>query len=235
MINVCMVTRDRWGHTKQAIESLCVNTCGEFSLSIVDDCSEDPMYCDNVQRLLDWCMPFRYPRALVRNADPLGVGGSKNRAAMILGRNTDDDWLYLSDNDVYFTPNWDVKMIAAAEACEDRVKILGGYAHPYNGTNEVISTGAGNVHLKNAVDGLSWLMRWKTWYKYGKLMDNARGVRQSEDFEYCQRIRNDGYEVGVIHPHVIINAGMTDTFGEAIPGQAVARERQGTYEGVMIA
>ena len=109
-----------------------------------------------------------------------------------------------------------------------RFRLLGGYAHPFNGTNRFFGEGTPHeVHEKNAVDGLSWLMRCETWDKYGPLMDNARGVRQSEDFEWCQRVRKDGYRVGVVWPHVVKNCGLIDTFGEEIPGADEVRKQQG--------
>ena len=137
---------------------------------------------------------------------------------------------YLSDNDVEFLESSMALMIigSSIHGKTHGFKLLGGYAHPFNGTNRVFGEGTPHeVHEKNAVDGLSWLMRWETWDKYGPLMDNARGVRQSEDWEWCQRVRQDECRVGVVWPHVVRNMGLIDTFGEEIPGVAEVRKQQG--------
>ena len=212
MINIVMTVRNRYENTIRCIESL-VGTNGDWTLTIVDDCSTDT-------RLLDYlaCLPSDFH--IIHNTENLGVGGSKNRGvAESEARFGRGDYLYLSDNDVIFTDGWMDKLVEAYEfAYQGKFLLIGGYSHPYNGTNAEYHFGKMSIHEKNAVDGLSWLLTWDTWDKYGKLMDNARGVRQSEDWEYCQRIRNDGYRVGVVYPHVVINNGVVDTFGERIPG-----------------
>lgn len=210
-VNVCMVMKDRPLRTAAAFITMVSTTYVPMEIVINDDKSDKP-FNEEQRRTLGGFHRFSMNDS-VKNR---GVGGSKNRAVEVCqSEHGRGDYLYLSDNDVIFTPGWLETLIAALEE-HPRVKIVGGYAHPYNGTNQTLR-GNVNVDTKNAVDGLSWLMRWETWDKYGTLMDNARGVRQSEDWEYCQRIRNDGYEVGVVYPHVVINNGIVDTFGEKIP------------------
>lgn len=224
LINAVMPVRDRPQQTMKCIPYI---TGGDCRLTIVDDTSQ--AYTVGVLDAFQSLWPQHVH--VVHNTENLGVGGSKNRGVeeseKRFGRG---DYLYFSDNDVLFEPYWIEKLIAAYEvhSKENRFRIIGGYAHPYNGTNEsFVANHPGNlyngqneitVHEKNAVDGLSWLLKWDTWDRYGKLMDNARGVRQSEDWEYCQRIIKDGYRVGVVYPHVVINNGIVDTFGERIPG-----------------
>lgn len=228
-VNICMIARDRPEQTKACLDSLLANTDRDvYNLTIVDDTSKP----ETTQLLYGY--GARHGFHICRNEEPLGVGGSKNRCVeeseQFWGR---DKFLYLSDNDVLFTKDWLAKLTSTytTTALLIQAKILGGYSHPFNGTNKVCSwfpdvEEAFLIHTKNAVDGLSWLLEWSTWDQFGKLMDNARGVRQSEDFEYCQRIRKAGFEVGVVYPHVIINNGMVDTFGNDIPGRKQAEEAQ---------
>ncbi len=232
MINVCMVARDRFNLTTKTLGSLYDNTLSPFSLMIVDDASKvvfSKSLGDHMagtyksSRMAGW--------DLIRNDESRGVGGAKNQCVRAseekFGRG---EWLYLTDNDVEFRENWFSIMEAAylIRGDENKFRLIGGYAHPFNGTNHVFGEATPNkIHEKNAVDGLSWLMRWETWDKYGPLMDNARGVRQSEDWEWCQRVRKDGYRVGVVYPHVIRNMGLIDTFGEPIPGVDEVRKQQG--------
>lgn len=216
-VNVCMVMKDRPTHTLAAVYSMCSTTKTTIKAVILDDCSEHTRISNVKARLPYLRQPSTECYFIIReNECPLGVGGSKNAAVLASQEEYQrGDYLYITDNDVLFTPGWLGTLIEAIEE-HPQVKIVGGYAHPYNGTNQTLR-GKVSVDIKNAVDGLSWLMKWETWDKYGTLMDNARGVRQSEDWEYCQRVRNDGFEVGVVYPHVVINNGIVDTFGEKIP------------------
>ena len=220
MINIVMTVRDRPQHTMHCCKHLI--GAGD-NLTIVDDMSQP--YTAAVLDTYKDLFPDKIH--VVHNNENLGVGGSKNlgiaESERVFGRRK---YIYLSDNDVMFPnryqgqlANWLDTLVEAYEfAYQCKFLLIGGYAHPYNGTNAEYYFGKMSIHEKNAVDGLSWLLTWDTWDKYGKLMDNARGVRQSEDWEYCQRIRNDGYRVGVVYPHVVINNGVVDTFGERIPG-----------------
>lgn len=226
IVNVCMAVRDRPQETKRSLVSLR-NDPVVKSFSIVDDQSmqETEILLGDFWK---FCVLESNIRGVevVRNNVSLGVGGSKNLAAENVKER--GKYLVFSDNDAIWGDGSLARLIDAYEASKPHgIRILGGYAHPYNGTNRVIEAGGFTIHTKNAVDGLSWLLEWDTWDKYGRLMDNARGVRQSEDWEYCQRIRNDGYEVGVLFPHPVYNNGLIDTFGDEIPGAQQVREQQG--------
>ena len=224
VINVCMAVRDRFDLTCKTLKSLASSQhpffLNRLTFTIVDDCSQVDHF--KVMKSL----PNYH---IIRNEESLGVGGSKNLAIeeseKRFGRG---DYILISDNDAEWSPKGlETILLAYARGKQEGIRLLGGYAHPFNGTNSLIEAGGFTIHTKNAVDGLSWLLEWETWDKYGKLMDNARGVRQSEDWEYCQRIRNDGFEVGVVFPHVVTNLGLIDTFGDEIPGAQQVREQQG--------
>jgi len=139
------------------------------------------------------------------------------------------DWLYLSDNDVYFTEGWDEKMTKALAGTWHPVRLLGGSTHPYHGSNTRRSFGGYSIRTHDAVSGYSHLMRWSTWDEYGPLDANAVGVRQSEDWAFCQRVVKDGGEVGSIDPPVVYDCGLTDTFGQKGPGS----DQIIRYEGVI--
>ena len=171
------------------------------------------------------------------NEESLGVGGSRNNGIAYSQKYfSRGDLLYLSYNDVYFTEEWLDVLIEAYSLHGDTTKVIGGYCHPYSQPNWMSPPWArkGEVYrttTRDAVGGASWLLSWNTWDKYGQLMDNARGTCQSEDYEYCQRIRKDGYEVGAVVPHVVYHTGRTDTFGKLSPGADVASP---DVEGVTI-
>lgn len=221
MINICMVVRDRPVETERAIRSLLADGSLGLALTVVDDAS-----LGETQMLLSM-LKDKFGFHMARNEEPLGVGGSKNRCVVLsISHYGRGEWLMICDNDIEFHDHTIAKLSETYIKNEhtNNVRILGGYSHPYNGTNEVFNKGTDcEFHEKNAVDGLLWFLRWSTWDFYGTLMDNARGVRQSEDFEYCQRIIKDGFRVGVTWPHVVENRGLIDTFGDEIPGVEVIK------------
>ena len=224
MIDVVMIACNRYDLTKRAITSLVSHSRIKFRLTLAVDSKDTDDTEIRSRELLSDIYPG--PVYVFKETDDIGVGGLKNVAVAEVINNPYFDYLYLSDNDVEFADNWWLPMVYALEMVPDAT-IVGGYSHPYNGTISVTPVGAYSFHEKNAVDGLSWMMRTSTWKQYGELMDNARGVRQSEDYEYCQRIRNDGRKLGVVYPHVIRNCGIVDTFGEKIPGADLVEQRGG--------
>lgn len=162
------------------------------------------------------------PLDYILNSTQKGVGGSKNKGIlrhMFLGRGK---LLYLFDGDVYFTKGWMEQLLAVYHQHSDRYKIIGGGIHPFLQPRE----GEGGEHITShdAISGWSWLLSYDTIEKYGMLADNALGTGQSEDWEYCQRIRNDGYLVGCITPQVVAHCGMTNSEGNPIVGKEVSEQ-----------
>jgi hypothetical protein len=71
-------------------------------------------------------------------------------------------------------------------------------------------------------------MEWSTWDKYGKFNDTPPGVvRFSEDWEYSQRIRKDGFKVATVLPPLIYPTGVTDSFGKVTPGSELFPRPEG--------
>lgn len=145
------------------------------------------------------------------------------------------DYLYLSDDDVYFKrPDWLAILVAAYEAAWDEgYRVLGAYNHPYNGPIDPTAerekwpygrpwVKAGNgfeVYPVYAVATQSMLMRWEVWDKYGPFCQTPVGaVCASEDIDFTNKIRADGYHLGVITPALLVNCGVTNSFGNKIPG-----------------
>jgi len=233
MINVVMVTKDRLRLMEQAVRTLKENTSSPFNLTVIDDGSEIPISAGALSMVgIEHATVLR-----VTSFNSKGILGMvKNLgvywAEKYWGRG---DWLYMSDNDVYFTPGWDEKMTSLLRAVQaptgDLLKVLAGSTHPFHGANPWPPGSASTplVTLHDAVSGYSHLMRWKTWDKYGPLDANAVGVRQSEDWAFCQRIIKDGGVVGSIDPPVVYDCGLTDTFGEKGPGS----DQIIRYEGVI--
>jgi hypothetical protein len=235
MTNITMLVHDRWKVTEQALNSLFANT-QEYTLTVIDDASTDPNWHLLIQTLLP-----EYETTALHNDTTLGTGNARNQSVLesfrAFGRG---DYLYLTDNDCYFLPDWLDNLIEAYEhAHKLGFRVLGAYNHPYNAqairaypTRLTLDPRQFELRENHALGGMmSYLMTWATWDEFGPFVSTPPGaVRQSEDFEFCQRIRSVGYKVGCIYPHLVINTGRTDSFGQ----QAVGAECVPDVDGVIV-
>lgn len=235
--NITMLVRDRSMLTKQAIESLYANTPRDlFNLTVLDDASQY-----GARWVLD---DLRlYNTVIIRNEESKGTGVARNqvieeaRISSLPGWH--GDYLYLSDNDVYFYPKWLQALIECYEYAREQhgVIALGAYNHPYNGPFEkhpFYSTHLGytvEIGLVYALATQSWLWQWEDWDKYGSFKATTPGrVCDSEDWEMSQRIRNDGKQVASVYPPLLVNCGRTNSFGQPIPGAELIPD----VEGVLV-
>lgn len=239
-VNIVMPVHNRWEHTKQSLDSLLENTDPKLcSIWVVDDKSDE----ENLKNLEDYHHNYHgdHDFRLYRNRDNIGPGASRNFICDAIEKTGNKlQYLYHSDNDVYFKPKWLETLIAVYESCiDDGVKLLGGGCHPYLQNNILLEVFEGSIHcnvgIKDAVSGYSQLMSWDTWKKYGPFDETMRNAEKkimgSEDWAFCQKIIADGFKVGSIEPEVVIATGKTNTYGEPATGNETFKE----VEGVKIA
>lgn len=222
MVNFTMLVRNRPRLTKQALDSLG-NTSG-MNCMIRDDWSERETW-DLVEA---WSGKNAIKGRVVYHAGiKLGTGPARNdvieTSQQAFGRG---DYLYLSDNDVFFKPGWLEKLIELYEASwEYGCRVLGAYNHPYHQHVEgLVSVGEYSSNVVNALATQSMLMRWEVWDQFGPFCQTpVDRVCMSEDVEFCNRITAAGLNVGVVWPPLIVSTGITNTFGEKIPGYELVK------------
>ncbi len=250
-VNIIMLAKNRQKLTRQSVDSLYANTPRDlFNLTIVDDASE----YDVMHTVLHQKTTHESNIAVIRLEHSKGITGQARNlgvywAEKYWGRG---DYLYLSDNDVYFTPGWLTNLISEMKHAEDAgFKLIGGWNHAfmqpkpggwYRGRSIDEPIGEKNASFMfttshenrqfilqshDAVTGASQLMRWSTWDKYGPLDAHAKGVCQGEDWQMCQNIIKDGGRVGSIYPRVVWNCGLTNSFGvPSVGADVVLKELQ---------
>lgn len=205
IVNIVMISHNRHMLMHQTLRSLYRNTPKElFNLTIIDDESAippEPHQRSNYTMLRIW-----KSKHILGQAKNLGVYWAEH----YWGRG---DYLYISDNDVYFTPQW-LETLIEALASHPEVRLLGGWNHPHHHTIEVQD----EVHIQNTLAGPSWLMDWHTWDGYGPLISETPGVCKGEDGAFTDKIVASGFKVGAIIPHVVISTGVTNSYGELAPG-----------------
>jgi hypothetical protein len=219
VLNVVMLVAGRTRLTNQAVRSLVEHTSVEFTLTVV----LEPGY--------EWHMPFPLlsnclGEQLLDNPLPHCTGAARNAGVEAAREHFGTgDLLYLSDNDTWYAPGWDIALLKAHDAYGDQAKIIGGGCHPFlqvrksglHGWFQLNGQPYG-LHEREAISGYSWLLEWETWDRWGPLDAHAQGVRQSEDFAMCQKVRKDGYVVASLLPEVVVHTGLTDSFGQKTPG-----------------
>lgn len=215
-VNVVMLVKGRDRLTAQALYTLLRNTNPDlYNLTIVEEGGKSiqagPEHCIWLQ-----VNPEVNITGRLRN---LGVYWAEKHWGH-------GDYLYLSDNDVYFTPGWLEKMLDVMERFDP--DLLGGWNHPFLQPREKIPAHIVNdrtfLHTHDAVTGASQLMKWDVWDDHGPLDAHAEGVGQSEDWAFCQKIWKAGGIVESIYPRVVLNCGITNSYGQLSPGAEQMRD-----------
>jgi GT2 family glycosyltransferase len=157
----------------------------------------------------------------------IGTGAARN-AVIQSAQYYRREYLYLSDDDVAFLrPDWLSIMIAAyEEAWAYGYKVLGAYNHPFHQAIDYRAVGDGiGVYEVQALALQSMLMRWEVWDAYGPFKETPVGaVCQGEDCDFGEKIRKDGGKLGVVFPPLLVNCGITNSFGQPIPGWEMVKK-----------
>jgi hypothetical protein len=226
MTNIVMLVHGRRALTQQSIDTLLKNTArSAFNLTVIGDDAHPGDYESDTARLwpedprsLEWIQVHNSDHNLAKLRN-LGVYWSQHR----FGRG---EYLYLADNDSYFTPGWlDILHSAYEQYKVERFVLIGGQNHhyhqPINHDRWIGGTHKPACVLREygALAGTSHFMKWATWDKFGPQVETGNsGPCQSEDTEFCERIRATGGRVGAVWPEVVYDAGIKQTGGELSPG-----------------
>ena len=243
-VDIIIPVLNRPEHTRQTLESLFAHTDRSlYNLYIIDDGSD----LETSDLIHDLCAQADVDAYIGRNEVPVGPGAARNLICQfITERSARSEFVYFSDNDVYFKEGWLERLLVIYKeyADDNKIKLLGGGCHPYQQNNSAILTDIsivtndgpphnepGNIGIKNAVSGYSHLLTWKSWDEFGPFDEGSRGLEEktgrSEDWALCQKIIQAGYFVGSIEPEVVIATGKTNTYGKDAVGQETFKDEEG--------
>ncbi len=221
MTNIVMISRDRPDLTRQTLNSMWKHTQVEFNLTVVDDASRDKVLCYPEEVVQSKATQF------VELSRPVGIVGLAKNLGATLSEKTfgKGEWLYFTDNDVYFRPGW-LGIMQAVMRGNENIGVLGGCRHPYHQPNSKTHLHGGMRYLHHemeleetdAVAGYSMLMRWELWDLWGGFDQHAVGTGQSEDFAFCQKVKAAGLKVGYVSPSTVLHCGVTDTNWNKVVG-----------------
>jgi SAM-dependent methyltransferase len=219
-MNIVLITRDRPELTIQTINSLRDNAVNyaAHSLAIVfDGTSEDAEEFFNNE--LAGIGSLKENEQILWTGKQLGVGGAKNygaRVGIFPYLNNKPTLLMFSDNDMYYLPRWDEKLLRATRTIGNSSFPwqIGGWKHPFHSGIRVDGIGL----EVDAVTGNCFVIRYSDWLKYGPFDSNALGPGQSEDYALSQKIKASGGLVAVLEPPVAIHCGIVNSYGEPATG-----------------
>ena len=220
---IILITKNRQKLLKQTIRSLFANTPrASFDLIVVDDGSDDVSYlleCNQAGMISDLVLTNFSSPSRCRN-----IGAE-------IARKKGYEFLYHTDNDMYFLEGWLESCEALLEA-RPEIMIVGAYCHPFMQKNldcpgdkpfiDVDGEEYCGFETVDAVSGNSWFISTEDYFDYG--LHETDGIMASEDWEMCQRIRNDGSLVVRLIPHKVLHCGITNSRGEASVGADIMLE-----------
>ena len=237
MVNFTMQVRDRPRLTVQALKSLAAAGLDGMTVTVLDDRSKE----ETREYVQAWCVSF--DAHYVRNDEPLGTGQLRN---MVMEESRkhfgQGEYVAPHDNDVFFKPGWMNELIDAYEKSWGfGFRLLGAYGHPFHKAISFIRYVKGQPLPGGATSGTDWssaaieefglvmevqalatqsmIMRWDVWDKYGPFCPTPIDKTcQSEDVDFTNKIRKDGFKLGVVYPHLIHATALKNTFGDPGPG-----------------
>lgn len=217
--NVTVVLRNRYRLTCQTLESLADSNNKELMrVTILDDRSDSPTR-DFVK---SWC--DRFGADYIRNDIPMGTASLRNVVIQEASKYREQH-LALCDNDLFFMPGWLDVIVAALAAVSPSFLSIGGVGHPFHIPIETYPVdGTHCIKEVLALPLQSWFLKWETMNWLGPFRNTpVDAVCQGEDVDMGNKIREAGFKLGVVSPALMVNCGITNSFGEKIPGYEMVK------------
>jgi GT2 family glycosyltransferase len=209
---------------EQTLTSLFTNSTYPVYPIVIDNGSPSD-FQTNLQELADQELIRYYPLP-----QTIGIGTCRNFGAAIAPSHK---FIYFSDNDVYFTPGWDEKMITTLQSLP-KIGILGGLRHPYHGVIDTLSCPIPGyqVTISDQQAGYSMLLKRTVWNEVGPFCLTGSKDYGQEDANLCNRFRAAGYQIAALDPGVIIHCGLTRADGTETVGQKQLQLEKAKYPQV---
>lgn len=204
-VSIVMLTYNQLEDTKICVESLFKHTKDvDFELIFVDNGSTK----DNTKTYLEKLKTENSNVKVIYNESNLGFACANNQGIEI----SEGEYVLLLNNDVILTDGWLDRMLQAAESDKKTGMVAPVTNHAsgrqvvvFDGTadeDEAIQTFAKANLLKNAglwipvkrVIGFCMLVKREVLFKVG-VLDEMFGPGGYEDYDYCMRIKQEGYDI----------------------------------------
>lgn len=220
MVSIIVLVHNRPELTRQTLDSLHTTlstTKVDHEVICVDNNSDL-----STQKILE---KFEFHH-FIRLPQNTGVGRGKNAGVA----KAKGDYLYISDNDIYFYPKWLDTLVKAAQVFPE-AKIIGAFRHPNHGCPAPIERKDMVFEPSDQQVGSSWFLSRQTWEKFGPLLEDV--PVGSDDVHFCNQVTASGALVGSIHPYKVFHCGLHNTSGEWSPGGEL-RSKQPLPPGILV-
>src|SRR3990167_1022976 len=201
ILPVIISTRNRVKLLKQTLESLRKNSDNPLEIVVIDDASGSKTW--------DFLLTQKDIKSF-RFEDRLTIAEVKKKGYELCSRK---QYVYFSDDDVYFEPHWDSKLISILQKFPD-IGVVGGRHHPHH---QIFSTcplnGEGQILICEQQAGYSLLLRQKDYRAIKGYEVSERTEDGGEDTLICDMIKAQGKLVASIDPPVIVHCGLKNHRG----------------------
>lgn len=206
MVSIIVLVYNRLNLTRQTLDSLWSSlkpTPVDYELIVVDNGSVPA-----IKNLLHQEYEGFHLITLTKN---IGVGAGKNLGVS----HSRGDWLYISDNDMYFHPGWLPDLLNTANRFPE-AKIIGAFRHPHHGVIKVHDRSNVLFEQSDQQVGSSWFLTRSTWDQFGPLDEGVDyGV---DDVNFCNRVAAKKFWLGSILPYKVYHCGLKNSDGDWSPG-----------------
>lgn len=206
-VPVVICVKDRPELTKQAITTCFEHTKMPIKVIAIDDGSTDPATIEILKQL-----QTKYDTGLRVEYMPASkyVGAAKNAGAAIAPAS---EFIYFSDNDVYFHKGW-LEALYAAYLKDISIGILGGDKHPHHG----VERESNGLLYSDTQVGYSMFMTRQAFNNIGPFLHFEAGTFGGEDSTLCERARDQGYKIASLANRVVTHCGLTTHVGTQCAG-----------------
>ena len=200
-IPVVIATHNRLELLKQTIDSLKKNSDNEIEIIVVDDASTE----SGVAKYFDSLENVKF----FHFADNFGVARVKNKGIELA---SPSDYIHICDNDIYYLPHWDIKLIQVLETYED-IGLVGGKRHSHHRIYETRKMLDDEVFILENQPGYSFFMRRELLNEIGGFEVNDPKAFFHADSVMCERVKAKGKLLGAVNPPVIYHCGINNFQG----------------------
>ena len=199
---VIISTYNRFGLLKQTLDSLRKNSDNELEIVVVCDNLDEanPDLADKRKEYLD----SQKDIAHFYFGEKATIAQVKRRGFSMVSK---QPYVYFSDDDVYFEPHWDTKLIEVLETFPD-IGVIGGLHHPHHVVFSTRESKLGNILICEQQAGYSLMLRREDYLSIGGYEISERTKNGGEDTLICDMIKERKKLVAAIDPPVLIHCGL---------------------------
>ena len=217
LVSIVMLTYNQLEDTKLCVESLFKHTTDvNYELIFVDNGSTK----DDTKTYLETLKKEHSNIKTIFNEENLGFACANNQGIEI----SEGEYVLLLNNDVILTDGWLSRMINVAES-DDKIGVVAPCTNHASGRQVVSFAGteeddegiqkfAKDLLLKNAgvwnsvsrIIGFCMLIKREVLFKVG-VLDEMFGPGGYEDYDYCMRVKHEGYDIVIAFDTFIFHIG----------------------------